>query len=240
MDVIWWVTAVVGAIAVNLIASELFAWGPRLSEWLMRCAVRRLAPEMQDRMREEWAGHLQTIPPGLWRIVAAAGFYLAARRINVALRGRRHPLDEVELAVFEIGIALARFEELNKIDRSGSVDRLAPEREAELNAKLDEMIGLMERMSAATERQEKAAWEYRTRCERDIERMRVELGLPDLEDLQAVAVALLARRKAGNPFFMEFDWRVDQCKRLEALANANAARQRALWKEPELTADGGA
>jgi hypothetical protein len=27
MDVIWWVTAVVGAIAVNLIASELFAWG---------------------------------------------------------------------------------------------------------------------------------------------------------------------------------------------------------------------
>jgi hypothetical protein len=88
MDVIWWVTAVVGAIAVNLIASELFAWGPRLSEWLMRCAVRRLAPEMQDRMREEWAGHLQTIPPGLWRIVAAAGFYLATHQINVALRVR--------------------------------------------------------------------------------------------------------------------------------------------------------
>jgi hypothetical protein len=86
MDVIWWVTAAVGAIAINLIASELFAWGPRLSDWLMHRAVRRLAPEMQERMQEEWAGHLQTIPPGLWRVVAAAGFYLGTRQINVALR----------------------------------------------------------------------------------------------------------------------------------------------------------
>jgi hypothetical protein len=86
MDVIWWVTAAIGAIAGNLIASELFAWGPRLSERLMCGAVRRLAPEMQERLREEWAGHLQTIPPGLWRIVAAAGFYVATHQINIALR----------------------------------------------------------------------------------------------------------------------------------------------------------
>jgi hypothetical protein len=39
MDVIWWVGAVAGAIGINLIASELFAWGPRLSEWLMHRAV---------------------------------------------------------------------------------------------------------------------------------------------------------------------------------------------------------
>jgi hypothetical protein len=88
MDVIWCVTAVTGAIGINLIASELFAWGPRFSECLMRCAVRRLAPEMQDRMQEEWAGHLQTIPLGLWRIVEAAGFYIASRQINIALRVR--------------------------------------------------------------------------------------------------------------------------------------------------------
>jgi hypothetical protein len=86
MDVIWWVGAVAGAIGINLIASELFAWGPRLSEWLMHRAVRRLVPELRDRMQEEWAGHLQMIPPGLWRIVAAAGFYLATGQINVALR----------------------------------------------------------------------------------------------------------------------------------------------------------
>jgi hypothetical protein len=88
MGLIWWITAILGAIALNLIASELFAWGPRLSECLMRHAVRRLAPEIQERMQEEWAGHLQTIPPGLWRVVAAEGFYLATHQINVALRVR--------------------------------------------------------------------------------------------------------------------------------------------------------
>lgn len=88
-NLIWWFTATAGAIAINLIASELFAWGPRLSEWLMRRAVRRVAPQMRDRMQEEWAGHLQTIPPGLWRIVAAIGFCLATRQINVAVRVRK-------------------------------------------------------------------------------------------------------------------------------------------------------
>jgi hypothetical protein len=101
MDVIWWVTAAVGAIAINLIASELFAWGPRLSDWLMRRAVRRLAPEMQERMQEEWAGHLQTIPLGLWRVVAAAGFYLATRQINVALRVRERQQNPEEKTLQE-------------------------------------------------------------------------------------------------------------------------------------------
>jgi hypothetical protein len=101
MDVIWWVATVVGVIAVNLIASELFAWGPRLSEWLMRRAVRRLAPEMQERMHQEWAGLLQTIPPGLWRIVEAAGFSLATRQINVALRVRERQEKPEEKTVWE-------------------------------------------------------------------------------------------------------------------------------------------
>jgi hypothetical protein len=88
MDMIAWIAAALSAVALNLIASELFVWGPRISECLMRRAVRRLTPEIQERMKEEWAGHLQTIPPGLWRVVAAAGFYLAAHEINVVLRVR--------------------------------------------------------------------------------------------------------------------------------------------------------
>jgi hypothetical protein len=86
MDLIAFVGAVVGAILINLIASELFAWGPRLSEWLMRCAVQRLVPGMQERMREEWAGHLQAIPPGLSRIVVAAGFLIASLPFSSAAR----------------------------------------------------------------------------------------------------------------------------------------------------------
>jgi len=83
MDVIWCTTTLLGAVIVNLIASELFAWGPRCSEWIMRRAVRRLAPEIRDRMAEEWTGHLHSMPPGLWRIVAGLGFYIAVREINL-------------------------------------------------------------------------------------------------------------------------------------------------------------
>jgi hypothetical protein len=86
MDLIGWLAAIVGGIIVNLIASELFAWGPKLSERLMQRAVRNLPPEVQDRMREEWASHLAEIPAGLWRILAASGFLLAANKINLALR----------------------------------------------------------------------------------------------------------------------------------------------------------
>jgi hypothetical protein len=86
MDLIAFVGAVVGAILINLIASELFAWSPRLSEWLMRCAVQRLVPGMRERMREEWAAHLQTIPPGLSRIVEAAGFLIASLPFSSAAR----------------------------------------------------------------------------------------------------------------------------------------------------------
>jgi hypothetical protein len=88
MDLIAFLGAIAGGILINLTASELFAWGPRLSELLLSRAVQRLAPEMQDRMHEEWTGHLQAIPPGLWRIVAAAGFVLATHQINVALQVR--------------------------------------------------------------------------------------------------------------------------------------------------------
>jgi hypothetical protein len=84
MDVIVFVGAVTGGILIHLVASELLAWGPRLSEWLMRLAVLRLAPgAMQERMCEEWAAHLQAIPPGLWRIATAAGFLIAAMRFRM-------------------------------------------------------------------------------------------------------------------------------------------------------------
>jgi hypothetical protein len=83
MGLIEWIGAILGGIAINLVASELFAWGPRLSECLTRWAVRRLPVEMQERMREEWAGHLHALT-SLSRTFAAIGFVLAAYRIKVS------------------------------------------------------------------------------------------------------------------------------------------------------------
>jgi hypothetical protein len=88
MDMIWWVSAAVGSVILNLIASELFGWSPHIAEWLVRCAARRLVLGMQERMIEEWHAHLQAIPGGLSKIMAAVGFLAATRQINVALKVR--------------------------------------------------------------------------------------------------------------------------------------------------------
>lgn len=83
MGLIEWIGAILGGIAVNLIASELFAWGPKFSEWLTRWAVWRLPIEMQERLREEWSAHLDALHP-LSRTLAAIGFVLAAYRVGVS------------------------------------------------------------------------------------------------------------------------------------------------------------
>lgn len=87
MGLIEWIGAILGGIAVNLIASELFAWGPCLSKWLTRWAIWRLPVEMQERLREEWSAHLDALHP-LTRTLAAIGFLLAAYRVRV--RFERH------------------------------------------------------------------------------------------------------------------------------------------------------
>lgn len=83
MGLIEWIGAILGGIAINLIANELFAWGPRFSEWLTRWAVWRLPVEMQERLREEWSAHLDALHP-VSRTLAAIGFVLAAYRVKVS------------------------------------------------------------------------------------------------------------------------------------------------------------
>src|SRR5207237_9699927 len=58
-------------------ANELFAWGPRLSDLLVKIAVNRMSPRLRDRMREEWQAHLDALPGGLSKLSAAAGFLLS-------------------------------------------------------------------------------------------------------------------------------------------------------------------
>jgi hypothetical protein len=68
---------IVLAIVCGILANELFAWGPRLSDLLLKIALKRMPPKLQDRMREEWQAHLDTLPGGLSKLGAAASFLLS-------------------------------------------------------------------------------------------------------------------------------------------------------------------
>jgi hypothetical protein len=141
MDVIWWITAVLGAVIVNLIASELFTWGPRCSEWITRRAVRRLAPEIRGRMAEEWTGHLHSMPPGLWRIVAGFGFYIAVREINLAWGVRAEEQLNREWAMWTASI--------KKLDTV--LRRKFPEAYVPLQKNSDDMSYILEGLKRAAE-----------------------------------------------------------------------------------------
>jgi hypothetical protein len=177
---------------------------------------------------------LARVPESECATVAHLGLRAALSEISTP---RVHPLDEVELAVFQIGMVLTQIEEFDK-SADPSVDWWDPKHEAEVNARLDVMIGLLERMRAAADRQQEAAWEYCSRCTRAVGQMMADLGIsgtPADLTVEAVIAALEARLAAGNPFRPEeyFDLRLEQYERVQALSSANVARQRVLWKEPE-------
>jgi hypothetical protein len=45
---------IVLAIVCGILANELFAWGPRLSDLLLKIAVNRMSLKLRERMRGEW------------------------------------------------------------------------------------------------------------------------------------------------------------------------------------------
>lgn len=72
---------VLASLIVGVLVNEAYAWFPRLSEILLRSAVRRLPNEMQLRYEEEWREFLDATPHGVTRIVQAFGLTLAAMHI---------------------------------------------------------------------------------------------------------------------------------------------------------------
>ncbi len=107
------------AIVCGALANELFAWGPSLSELLLKVAVDWMPPELRKRIREEWRAHLDDLPGGLSKLTAAAGFLLSAFKINVRIRTSRVRLR----AESRQGIEPRLFVSYSS-DNSGEMDRL--------------------------------------------------------------------------------------------------------------------
>lgn len=69
-------------IALPLILDEFLQWSPRLAALLIKWNTRRLIPDLQERLREEWLGELEEYPGRLSKLAFAADTARAAYRID--------------------------------------------------------------------------------------------------------------------------------------------------------------
>jgi hypothetical protein len=99
---------IVLAIVCGVLANELFAWGPRLSDLLLKIAVDRMSPKLQERMREEWQAHLDALPGGLSKLSASAGFLLSTFWGFRRYREDETPVEIEERIALEVAIALTQ------------------------------------------------------------------------------------------------------------------------------------
>jgi hypothetical protein len=83
-------TAVAGillAAIASQLASEFRDWTPHWTDWLVDRAARRLPPDLQERMAEEWREFVSDTPGHLAKLGRAAGLSLAARRVSLEVSG---------------------------------------------------------------------------------------------------------------------------------------------------------
>lgn len=97
---------IVLAIICGILANELFAWGPRFSDLLLKIAVKRMSPKLKDRMREEWQAHLDTLPGGPSKLGAAASFLLSTFWGFRRYREDETPIEIEERIALEVAFAL--------------------------------------------------------------------------------------------------------------------------------------
>jgi hypothetical protein len=97
---------IVLAIVCGILANELFAWGPRLSDLLLKIAVNRMSLKLRERMREEWQAHLNALPGGLSKLSAAAGFLLSTFWGFRRYREDETPIEIEERIALEVALAL--------------------------------------------------------------------------------------------------------------------------------------
>ncbi len=80
--IVGFIIDVVRAVLARHLGDELNEWLPWLTRHLVESAVRRLPNDLKERYGEEWNAHLNEIPGGFAKLVAAIGFSIAARKMD--------------------------------------------------------------------------------------------------------------------------------------------------------------
>jgi hypothetical protein len=78
-------TKVLAAIIGRILADDLKAWSPCLTEGLINLAVRRLPSDLKERYAEEWRAHIADTPGEIGKLFCAAGFLWAGLRVEESL-----------------------------------------------------------------------------------------------------------------------------------------------------------
>jgi lipopolysaccharide/colanic/teichoic acid biosynthesis glycosyltransferase len=96
-------TALLAVIVAAFVA--MVPWLPKITEFLIQCAVNRLPQHQRARFKEEWRGHVDETSGDLDKLDAAIGFLRAARRIaRVRTEGARQ-----EAQIFSLVIEATAF-----------------------------------------------------------------------------------------------------------------------------------
>jgi hypothetical protein len=81
------ISAVVGTVA-SVVAAEVVAYAPRVSQWLIRKAANNLPQADQSRYAEEWLSHADELPGGIAKLQHALGCWLRASHAIRHFRNR--------------------------------------------------------------------------------------------------------------------------------------------------------
>jgi hypothetical protein len=93
------------SIFVGFLIMEAYAWGPRISEWLVERAVRRLHTEDQESCRAEWRADLACLPNSAVQLIWAFDCLRAATQINTNIFQEK--FDQVDSLLGELSKRLA-------------------------------------------------------------------------------------------------------------------------------------
>ncbi len=83
------VASIFAAALSRMAVEEIGAWTPSITRRLIKCAVLRLPENLRTRFEEEWQSHVYEVPGTVVKLLASAGFLLAAQKMALtAQRGR--------------------------------------------------------------------------------------------------------------------------------------------------------
>lgn len=80
------IVSVLTAALSRTVAEEIEAWSPSIIRSLIKLAVGRLPESQRERFDEEWQSHVSEVPGRVAKLLVAAGFLIAARKMVFTCR----------------------------------------------------------------------------------------------------------------------------------------------------------